>query len=44
MYSVKHYWVRLRWSQRRPYLVARWLIGTAALLVLVAILLAFAAR
>ena len=23
MYTVKHYWLRLRWSQRRPYAVTR---------------------
>jgi hypothetical protein len=39
VYSIKHYAVRLRWSRRRPYVVARavvwvavlWVVGTALL-------------
>ena len=32
MYGLKHYAHRLRWSQRRPYVIARSLLATAAVL------------
>jgi hypothetical protein len=39
MYTVRHYLVRLRWSKRRPYRLARWVVRLAvAVVALVALL------
>jgi hypothetical protein len=41
MYSTRHYWVRLRWSKRRPYAIVRAAIRfTVVFLALAAWLLA----
>jgi len=39
MYTVRHYWVRLRWSKRRPYSIARSVIRVAVCLVALAAVL-----
>jgi hypothetical protein len=44
MYTVRHYWVRLRWSKRRPYSIARRLIVLALPVVVAAVVLIFLVR
>jgi len=39
MYTVRHYWVRLRWSKRRPYSIARSAIRLAVIVVALGALL-----
>jgi len=39
VYTVRHYWVRLRWSKRRPYSTARTVIRLAAIAVALAAVL-----
>ena len=39
MYTIEYYWVRLRRSRRRPYRIARWVIGVAVVLVISVVVL-----
>lgn len=33
MYTIRHYWVRLRWSKRPSYVIARSLVRLVVLVV-----------